>query len=73
MLEYVKTGLNDDIEDEDVCVLENYVLRWGIKGAKWYNGDWNFYKESDEEKSKVLHIREKVITPLLSLKKGAEQ
>ena len=69
VLEYVKTGLNDDIEDEDVCVLENYVLRWGIKGAKWYNGDWNFYKESDEEKSKVLHIREKVITPLLSLKK----
>lgn len=69
VLEYLKTGLVNDIEEQDIYVLENYILRWGIKGSKWYNGDWNFYKETDEEKEKILHIREKVIKPLLAFRK----
>ena len=68
VLEYVKTGLIDDIEDQDVHLLENYVLRWGIKGSKWYNGNWNFYKETEEQQNKILFIREKVIKPLLKFK-----
>ncbi len=70
VLEYLKTGLVNEIEEPDIYVLENYVLRWGIKGSKWYNGDWNFYKETDEEKEKILHIREKVIRPLLEFRKA---
>lgn len=68
VLEFMKTGLNSDIEDQDINILENYVLRWGIKGSKWYNGDWNFYKESEEEQNKVLHIRDKIVQPLLEFK-----
>ena len=68
MFEYIKTGLITDIDDEDIWVIENYILRWAVKGSKWYKGDWNFYNETDEEKNKILHIREKIIRPLLKLK-----
>ena len=69
VLEYIKTGLVQEIEEDDVYTIENYALRWGIKGAKWYQGDWTFYNESAEEKEKILHIREKIIKPLLKFKK----
>lgn len=68
VMEYVKTGLVEDISEDDVCILENYVLRWGIKGSKWYKDDWNFYNESEEEQEKLLHIREKLTKPLVSFK-----
>lgn len=64
---YLKTGfLNIDIMD--IHILENYCLKWGIRGNKWYLCDWNFHDETDEEKEKILHIRELVISPLLQLK-----
>ena len=69
VMEYVKTGLVNEVDDEDINIIENYALRWGIKGSKWYNGDWNFYNESEEEQKKILFIREKIIVPLLSFKK----
>ena len=69
VLEYLKTGLISDIDDHDICLLENYVLRWGVKGNKWYTGEWNFFNESEEEQKQILHIREKVIKPLTILKK----
>src|SRR5699024_8855680 len=65
MFEYIKTGFLTDIEDEDIWTIENYILRWAVKGSKWYKGEWNFYNESDEEKEKILHIREKIVSPLL--------
>ena len=58
----------EEIDDEDIYLIENYALRWGIKGTKWYNGEWNFYEETEEEQEKILHIREKIITPLIELK-----
>ena len=68
VLEYIKTDLIDDVDEFDIWKLENYVLRWGIKGSKWYNGDWVFYEETEEEQEKILHIREKIIKPLLDFK-----
>ena len=68
VLEYIKTDLIDDVDEFDIWKLENYVLRWGIKGSKWYNGDWIFYEETEEEQKKILHIREKIIKPLLDFK-----
>ena len=70
VLEYVKTGLVQDIVEDDIYVIENYVLRWGIKGSKWYSGDWTFYNEDEEEQEKILHIREKIVGALLKLKKN---
>ena len=70
VLEYAKTGLVQDIEEDDIYVIENYALRWGIKGSKWYSGDWTFYNEDEEEQEKILHIREKIVGALLKLKKN---
>ena len=69
VMEYLKTNLVEDIDDSDICILENYALKWGIKNSKWYNGDWNFYDETEEEQEKILHIREKLVEPLLKFKK----
>ena len=69
VMEYLKTNLVEDIDESDICILENYALRWGIKNSKWYNGEWNFYDETDEEQEKILHIREKLVGPLLKFKK----
>ena len=70
VMEYTKTGLVQDIDESDICILENYALRWGIKGSKWYNGEWNFYNETEEEQDKILHIRGKIIKPLLKFKEN---
>lgn len=68
VFEYLKTGLLD-IDILDIYLLENYCLKWGIKGSKWYLGEWNFYDESSEGKEKILHIRDMIVSPLLELKK----
>lgn len=68
VMEYLKTNLVEDIDESDVCLIENYTLKWGIKNSKWYNGDWNFYDETDDEQTKILHIREKLVGPLLKFK-----
>ena len=70
VMEYIKKGLVQDIDESDICILENYALRWGIKGSKWYNGEWNFYNETEEEQEKILHIRGKIIKPLLKFKEN---
>lgn len=68
VLEYIKTGLVQGIEEDDVYAIENYALRWGIKGSKWYQGDWTFYDEDEEEQKKILHIRQKIVGALLRFK-----
>ena len=67
MIEYMKTGLTD-IEKDEINLLENYCIKWGIKGSRWYQTEWNFYEETEEQKEKILHIRDKIIEPLLKLK-----
>ena len=34
VIEYIKSGLIKDVDDDDIYVLENYALRGGIKGSK---------------------------------------
>lgn len=67
VFEYIKTGFLE-IDTMDIHILENYCLRWGVKGSKWYNSDWDFYNETEEEKEKILHIKNLVVMPLLDLK-----
>lgn len=70
VIEYIKSGLISGIDEDDIYILENYALRWGIKGSKWYAKELTFYNETEEEQTKILHIREKVIKPLLQLKES---
>ena len=57
---YLKTGI---VKINKIYELENYCLKWNIKGKKWYEKPWDF----DEDKS-FIEIQKNIITPLLELK-----
>ncbi|MBI6874141.1 helicase-exonuclease AddAB subunit AddB [Clostridium aciditolerans] len=75
---YLKTGLLD-LSNEEIDILENYVLANGIRGKRWidenpwdYRINYDFEDEeiSDDEKellNKINEIRYKVIRPLIIL------
>ena len=64
----IKTGLYH-LDQQEIAILENYCLKWGIKGSKWYAKDWNFYDETEEEQKQILYAKEQVVQPLLKFKK----
>lgn len=75
---YLKTGLLD-LEDDEIDILENYVLANGIRGNKWTSEkQWDYrltYGFEDDEMSeyekeildKINSIREKVRVPIMNL------
>jgi len=62
---YLKTGMLN-INSNDLYELENYVIKWGIKGNKWLD-NWN-YDEDDEKNSKLNTLREFIVLPIQNLK-----
>ena len=67
MFNYIKTGLID-ISEQDIFKLENYCIKWGIKGNKWYKEDWIYGNLSADELTDLNDLRKKIITPLIQLK-----
>ena len=71
---FIKTGfctLNKDEAEE----LENFVLKYGIEGKKWFN-DFQYEREEDEYLSEINEIRRKFIDPFMDIKdilKGRRQ
>lgn len=75
---YLKTGLTG-IEQEDVDIIENYVLAFGIRGSRWTQDEiWDFRlnsglenKEMSEYEKNVLarvnEIRKMITGPLMNL------
>lgn len=68
---YLKTGLTS-LEEEDLATLENYCIKWGMKGNKWYAKDWNFYEENEEEIEKIQYCKKQVVEPLLAFKNALQ-
>ena len=67
---YVKAGFTD-ITFEDICLIENYALKWDIKGSRWYKDDWYFHDEDQVGTDKINHINEirrEIVNPLIELK-----
>ena len=64
---YIKTGLLN-LDKDNIYVLENYCLKWGIRGAKWYNSEWEFFDETEEEIQKINYTKNIVLGPLLEFK-----
>lgn len=62
---YIKTGFCD-IDKNDIYMLENYCIKWGIKGSKWYKEEWK-YGEGPENKE-FNDLRKQVVQPVLNLK-----
>jgi len=76
---YLKTGLTD-LGEEDRDLLENYVLKWDIKGSRWTQAkDWSWHPGgyglpfSDEDRALLARVdqaRRKVAAPLETLRKN---
>ncbi len=63
MFRFLKTGLVP-INRDDIDIIENYVLAYGIKGYKWHNDIWEYgFKkdENSEEKENVNRIKSEVL------------
>lgn len=65
MFNYIKTGFLE-LDKDDIFELENYCIKYGIRGRKWYDED---FKIGDEEQiEKLNELRLKIVTPLMDLK-----
>ncbi len=71
---YIKTGF---LNIENVYDLENYCLKWGIKGKKWYEKTWDYEKVNskaldsiNEDDNNFNKEQELIIKPLLDLKEN---
>ena len=63
---YLKIGLLD-IEESDIYLLENYCMKWGIKGSKFYNKEFS-YEPLNDIQEKMENLRKKIVTPLIEFK-----
>ena len=66
---YLKTGFVN-IDKEEIFKLENYCIRWGIKGNKWYKEDWNYVGKdeyTEEELARLNELRKMIVTPFRKL------
>ena len=76
MFRYLKSGLIG-VNEEDISLLENYVLQNGIKGKKWFEERWdykvnpNYLAEESEfdlaQKERINETRDKVLEPIIKL------
>lgn len=63
---YLKSGLTN-INKEEIFILENYCIKYGIRGSKWYKEDFKIATNDDELKM-LNGLRNKIVTPLLEFK-----
>jgi len=64
MFSYLKTNLIKIDNLEDIDLLENYILKWGIKGKAW-ESDFTF---EDPKIDLINQTRKNIITPILNFK-----
>ena len=79
---YLKTGLTD-LEQEDVDLLENYVLKWNLEGNAWTaRKDWTGHPKGYGQSftpadtallERLNALRRQVAGPLEALRKNPEQ
>ncbi len=65
---YLKIGLLN-IENEDIYLLENYCRKWGIRGSKFYNREFN-YEQINDIQERLENIRKQICNPLLEFKQN---
>lgn len=75
VVNYLKTGFVN-IDKEEIFKLENYCIRWGIKGNKWYKEDWNYVGKDEyieEELARLNELRRMIVTPIRNLQEKARK
>lgn len=71
VLNYLKIGLLP-IKKEDIYSLENYCMKWGIRGQKWYNRSFD-YEEINDKQESLEQLRKEIVLPLLKFKENVSQ
>ena len=66
---FLKAGFGD-LKQQEVDELENYVLRYGIRGNRWKKP---FELENDEDLENINNSRVSLIKPLESLERGIKK
>ena len=76
MFRYLKSGLIG-VSDEDISLLENYVLQNGITGKKWFEDKWeyrvnpNYLAEETEfdleQKERINETKNQILEPIINL------
>ncbi|RKI69069.1 ATP-dependent nuclease subunit B [bacterium 1xD42-67] len=79
---YLKTGLTD-LPQEEIDLLENYVLKWDVKGSRWTQAkDWTWHpkgygqKWTEEDRALLARAdeaRRRVSGPLEVLRKNQDR
>ena len=61
---YLKSGLTP-MPQEDIDILENYLLAYGIKGYKWRQENWSygFQEGQEDEQAYINTLRQQVMEP----------
>lgn len=75
---YLRTGILDilntyDITSEDINLIENYIIKYGIKGEKWKKDfTYGFYENSVFTYDKINNIRKNILKSIskLNIKKN---
>ena len=64
MFAYLKTGFSG-ISEEDIDIIENYCLAYGIKGYKWRQTTWSYGKKvyDDEELYHINRLKAEIMAP----------
>lgn len=74
VMSYLKSGFID-LDNDEIFEFQNYCLKWGIKGKKWYS-NWDFKNETEENKLQIKRMKEIkniVIEPLINLKNNLSE
>lgn len=71
VMNYIKIGLCD-IDSEDIFILENYGIKWGISGNKWYmKEDWAFGEIKDKALvDRINELRRTIVNPIIKFKES---
>lgn len=62
---YLKTNLTNIQDKNDVDLIENYVLQYGIKGTSNWQKEWEY---PHDELEKVNYIRKLFVEPIINFK-----
>lgn len=58
---FLKSGVFQELGDDEIEILENYVLERGIRGHKWWSRDWSERNEEvDEIRAYIMEVLEPV-------------
>lgn len=82
MFRYLKSGLIG-VDEEDISLLENYVLQNGITGKKWFEERWEYKVNSNylaeesefdlEQKERINETKNKILEPIIKLQEKLDK